>query len=144
MNKKKLNSNFVDLYSELDKACCEKFGISVGGVTEYINRLNNARFAPDRDEVLPKLVNYRNVRNAFVEDANELRKNGELSKEDLKWVKSFQKDLKKKNDPISVYLKKAKKYASRRKFGKFLLTVVILAAVAAAAYVVAGPVLHLI
>ncbi len=144
MNKKKLNSNFVDLYSELDKACCEKFGISVGGVTEYINRLNNARFAPDRDEVLPKLVNYRNVRNAFVEDANELRKNGELNKDDLKWVKSFQKDLKKKNDPISVYLKKAKKYASRRKFGKFLLTVVIVAAVAAVAYVVAGPVLHLI
>lgn len=144
MNKKKLNSSFVDLYSELDKACCEKFGISVGGVTEYINRLNNARFAPDRDEVLPKLVNYRNVRNAFVEDANELRKNGELSKEDLKWVKSFQKDLKGKKDPISVYLKKAKKYASRRKFGKFLLTAVVVAVLAAVAYVVAGPVLHLI
>ena len=136
MNKKKLNSSFVELYNELDKDCCEKFGISVGGVTEYINRLNNARFAPDRDEVLPKLVNYRNVRNAFVEDATELRKNGELTKEDLKWVKSFQKDLKKKNDPISVYLKKAKKYASRRKFGKFLLTAVIVAVVAAVAFIV--------
>ena len=119
----------------MDKVCCEKFGITTGGVGEYINRLNNARFAPDRDEVLPKLVNYRNVRNAFVEDATELRKNGELTKEDLKWVKSFQKDLKKKNDPISVYLKKAKKYASRRKFGKFLLTAVIVAVVAAVAFI---------
>ena len=133
MNKKKLNSNFVDLYTELDKDCCEKFGISVGGVTEYINRLNNARFAPDRDEVLPKLVNYRNVRNAFAEDANELRKNGELTKEDLKWVKSFQKALKKKSDPISVYLKKAKRYASRRKAVKILIPVAILAVVAVVA-----------
>lgn len=126
MNKKKLNSTFLDEYIQLDKACCEKFGISVGGVTEYINRLNNARFAPDRDEVLPKLVNYRNIRNKFAQDANEIRKNTELTKDDLKWVKEFEKDLKKKKDPISVYLNKARRYASRRRFLRVLFVILII------------------
>ena len=60
---KRLNERFLSSYIELEKTCCEKFGVPTGGVTEYINRLNNARFAPGRDEALPRLVRYRGTRN---------------------------------------------------------------------------------
>ena len=46
---KRINEAFLTEYMELDKICCEKFGVSTGGATEYINRLTSARFAPCRD-----------------------------------------------------------------------------------------------
>ena len=112
---KRLNHNFLEIYKELDRDCCEKFGVTSGGVTEYINRLNNARFAPDRDDVLPRLVRYRNIRNKFAHDVGSIRKSDEISKADIKWVRGFNRDLVKKRDPISTYLKKARRYARRRK-----------------------------
>ena len=60
---KRINEKFLKVFSELDRLCCEKFGVSTGGVTEYITRLNNARYAPDREQTLPRLVRYRNIRN---------------------------------------------------------------------------------
>ena len=133
MNKKKLNQSFLNLYEQFDKLCCEKFGITTGGATEYINRLNNARFAPNRDEILPKLVNYRNIRNRFAADEALIKKADELTKEDITWLRNFVKDLQKQKDPISTYLKKARAFARRRKFGKVMLTIGIIAVVAAAA-----------
>lgn len=134
MNKKKLNQSFLSLYEQFDKICCEKFGISTGGATEYINRLNNARFAPNRDEVLPKLVNFRNVRNRFAAEATLVKKSDEVSKEDIAWLRAFIKDLQKQKDPISSYLKKARAFARRRKFGKVMLAVGIIVVLAAAAF----------
>ena len=129
---KRLNHNFLEIYKELDKDCCEKFGVTTGGVTEYINRLNNARFAPERDDVLPRLVRYRNIRNKFAHDVASIRKSDEISKADIKWVRSFNKDLVKKRDPISAYLRKARRYARRRRiykilFALFLILIVSLA-----------------
>ena len=129
---RKINEKFLNNFLELDKLCCEKFGVATNGVTEYINRLNNARFAPNRDEILPQLVKYRNLRNRFAHEPQALRKADDIAKSDVKWVAKFKKSVKKKNDPISKYLKKARKFAKRRKFGKFTLVLVILAAVAAA------------
>lgn len=126
---KRINQNFLEIYKELDKDCCEKFGLTAGGVTEYINRLNNARFAPERDDVLTRLVRYRNVRNKFAHDITAVRKSDELSKSDLKWLKTFKKDLSRKKDPISVYLKKARRYARRRKFYKILFIVMLIVVV---------------
>lgn len=131
---RKLNEKFLSLFLEIDKLCCEKFGVATNGVTEYINRLNNARFAPDRDEVLPRLVKYRNLRNRFAHEAQAIRKCDDIDKKDVKWVKKFKKSVKKKKDPISKYLSKARRFARRRKFGKFVLVLLILAAIAAAAY----------
>ena len=123
---KRLNHNFLELYKELDRDCCEKFGVTSGGVTEYINRLNNARFAPERDDVLPRLVRYRNIRNKFAHDVGSIRKSDEISKADIKWVRGFNKDLVKKRDPISTYLRKARRYARRRKFYRTVLVIFIL------------------
>ena len=130
---RKINEKFLNNFLELDKLCCDKFGVAVNGVTEYINRLNNARFAPNRDEVLPRLVKYRNLRNRFAHEPQAIRKCDDLNKADVKWVAKFKKSVKGKKDPISKYLKKARRFSRKRKFGRFLLVLVILAAVVAGA-----------
>ena len=134
----KFNTSFLNSYLELDKVCCLKFGVVTGGVTEYINRLINARFAPDRDEVLPRLVRYRNIRNRMAHEAGALTDIDEITKSDLRWIDNFKKDISKKKDPISVYLRKARKYARRRRARKYfiiaLIIILLLAAAGVGAY----------
>ena len=130
---RKNNEKFLETYVELEKLCCEKFGVSVGGVTEYINRLNNARFAPGRDDVLPKLVRYRNIRNRFAHEPQALRSTDEIDKNDIKWVTLFRHDVHKKKDPISKYLRKARRFARRRKIVRIAVTVGVVCAVLAVA-----------
>ena len=116
---KRINERFLASYMELDKDCCDKFGVTTGGVTEYINRLNNARFAPGRDDVLPRLVRYRNLRNKFSHEVGALRRVDEITKVDVHWIRTFNRDLMRKRDPISAYLKKARRYVRRRKLRRF-------------------------
>ena len=130
---KKINKKFLKLYVELDSHCCDRLGVKAGGVTEYINRLESAKFAPKRDETLDSLNKYRNVRNILANDPKAMKKSKILTKYDLKWIKKFNKTLKKKKDPISSYLKKARKFARNRKF-KRVFVVLALAGAAAAAY----------
>ena len=105
---------------ELDKNCCEKFNVASGGVTEYINRLNNARFAPGREEALPRLVRYRNLRNKMAHEIGSLRKMNDVTKSDVVWLKKFDKDVSRRRDPISSYLKKARRYARRRRIKRYV------------------------
>ncbi len=136
MARRKINESFLAGYNELDKDCSEKFGVTNGGVTEYINRLNNARFAPGRDDVLPRLVRYRNIRNKFAHESDALRKSDEVTKVDVKWIRSFNRDVMKKRDPISLYLRKARKYARRRKIRRwaYVLLFATIAALSIALY----------
>ncbi len=127
---KRINEKFLTCYMSLDKICCDKFSIATGGVTEYINRLNNARFAPGRDDVLPRLVRYRNLRNKFAHEVGALRRVDELAKVDIKWLRGFERDLNKKRDPISVYLKKARRYARRRKLRRVFYAIAAISIVA--------------
>ena len=135
---RRINEKFLTCYMSIDKICCDKFGIATGGVTEYINRLNNARFAPGRDDVLPRLVRYRNLRNKFAHEVGALRRVDELAKVDIKWLRAFEKDLTKKRDPISVYLKKTRRYARRRKLRRafYAVAAISIAALAVALYFV--------
>ena len=125
---RRLNESFLASYIALDKDCCDKFGITTGGVTEYINRLNNARFAPGREEALPRLVRYRNLRNKMAHEVGSLRKNSEITKADVKWIRKFDKDLSKRRDPISAYLKKVRRYARRRRIKRYITVGAIVAA----------------
>ena len=118
---KKINEKFIKAYIELDKLCCENFSIQAGGVTEYINRLESTRFAPRRDEVLHHLVRYRNINNVFIHEARAIKKNDEITKSDLLWIKHFDRDLCRKKDPISAYLKKARRYARHRRIRRYLI-----------------------
>ena len=130
---KKINEKFLKLYTELDIHCCERTGVNAGGVTEYINRLESAKFAPNRDKTLEYLNKYRNFRNSLAHDAKAMKKNDMLTKGDLKWVKRFIKSLKKKKDPVSVYLNKARKFVKNRRGVKIAVAVVVAAAAAAVA-----------
>ncbi len=130
----KINESFLDAYVRMDMICCEKFGIATGGATEYINRLINSRFAPGRDEVLPRLVKYRNIRNRIAHEENALFTIDELTKSDIKWLGAFGKTISKKKDPISVYLRRARRYARRRKllrWGIFIFVLLLIAGAAA-------------
>ena len=131
---RKINEKFLSAYIELDKLCCAKFGVEINGVTEYINRLQNARFAPNRDELLKTLGKYRNLRNRFAHEPQAINKCEDITKADVKWVNNFKKTVKGKNDSISKYLKKARRFARRRKFGRFVLVLLIIAALAIAGY----------
>ena len=117
---KRLNEHFLASYIALDKDCCEKFGIATSGITEYINRLNNARFAPGREDALPRLVRYRNIRNKMAHEIGSLRRSSEVTKADIAWLRKFDKDIIKRKDPISAYLKRARRYARRRRIKKYL------------------------
>lgn len=131
----RLNSSFLSTYNGLDKICCGKFGIVTGGVTEYINRLINARFAPGRDDVLPRLVKYRNLRNRIAHEEGAIHKLEGITRADVGWIKAFTRDLEKKRDPISLYLRKARRYANRRKARKYIVAafaVILLVAAALA------------
>lgn len=98
----------------MDKICAEKLGIATGGVTEYINKLTNTRFAPRRDEVLPRLVRYRSIRNRIAHEVGAMASLSEISREDIKWIRAFAKVVADKSDPISVYLKNAGRYVRGR------------------------------
>ena len=126
---RRLNERFLSSYIELDKNCCEKFGVPNGGITEYINRLNNARFAPGREEALPRLIRYRNIRNKMAHELGSLRRMSEVTKFDIKWIRTFDKEITKRKDPISRYFRRARRYARRRKAKKFLLLFTSLLAV---------------
>lgn len=140
---KKLNVKFVEAYAQLDNTCGKKFGLSSGGVTEYIDRLDRARFAPERNETLQALNQYRELRNTLVHDALQMKRSSVAQGSDVRWIKDFTKKLNKQKDPISAYLKKAKYLVNRRKnrrrwrkFFGFLILFLVVAAVLAFGFAV--------
>ena len=138
MGKKKLNNNYIKAYAQLESRCQEKFGVTAGGVDEYVKRLESARFAPKREEVLGKLSAYQALSRCFDTEPNALRHIKEVQKDDIKWVKKFTGALKGKKDPISRYLKSARKYARGRKARRIFITILILAVIAGAAVAAAA------
>jgi hypothetical protein len=128
----KINEQFLNAFIALDKVCCTKFGVPTGGVTDYVNRLINSRFAPGRDDVLPKLVRYTNLRNRLAHELGALKQLDEVTKNDVKWLREFEKTVLKKKDPISVYLRKARRYARRRKLRRIGIIALTAIAVIAA------------
>ena len=111
----KTNLSFFNAYLELDKACAKKLDIKRNGVSEYIGRLVDLRFAPERGEVLPKLIQYRKIRNVLAHEEGALSELSEITKSDIQWITKFTKSVGKGSDPVSLYEKKAKRYAIWRK-----------------------------
>ena len=128
----KINEAFLNAYLSLDKICAQKFSLTTGGVTEYINRLINARYAPGRDEVLPRLVKYRNIRNRIAHEEGALGDILEVKKRDIAWIRDFEHDVVKRRDSISVYIRTARRNARRRRFMKVFWLVFLAVAVIAA------------
>ena len=136
--RKRMNELFLESYIGVDKVCCRKFCISNGGVTEYITRLINLKLAPGRDEVLSRLVKYRNIRNRIAHESRALENIGDITKADLMWMNNFNRLLERQRDPYSNYLKKThgarRKREGKRRFALVLILLLIAAAVAAYMY----------
>ena len=131
----KTNVAFLKAYIELDNVCCDKLGASRGGLTDYINRLISQRSIPDRNEILPVLVRYRNIRNRMAHETDALKHIKEVSASDVRWIKSFSKDVSRGRDPLSRYYKRME---SRKKWSKIrmILVPVLALVVIAAAFAV--------
>ena len=137
----KLNKNMVKfekIYEEVDKLCREKFGVEEGGIQLYIEKLDKAKFAPERDDTITRLANYKNIYTSYqTSKESKSRKSAEapsVTPEDIKWLGEFKTRIAKKKDPISEYLKKARNFARRRKARNVFIAILVIAAVAAAAY----------
>lgn len=133
MSYNKINQNFLGEYLELDKLLCEKLSAK-SGVTEYINKLSGAKYAPGRDGALPRLTKYRSLRNRIAHEPGALKDIDTITKEDVIWLKSFRKSAARGKDPLSRYLKKASEVATGRAFKKALI--LALAAASALAVIV--------
>ncbi len=124
----KLNRLFFNTYIEVDKLCAAKLGVERGGLSEYINKLINSRFAPDREETLNRLTKYRGIRNEMAHKSGAMDQLDEIDKSDIKWLQGFSADLSHKRDPLSRYLRRARGYVRRRRFFGFVITAVLIAA----------------
>jgi hypothetical protein len=126
MNYKKINEEFLERFISLESLCAEKLGVVTAGITEYISRLNSAKSADGRDEALRQLNRYRSLRNRLVHENKALKSMDEINKTDIKWLKNFEKLVKKKKDPLSRYYKKAKGSKRRKIFFTVLIILAIL------------------
>ena len=127
----KLNMSFFNAYLELDKICAKKLDISRGGVSAYINKLVELRFAPERSEVLPKLIQYRKYRNIIAHEEGAFSTLDEISKSDIQWINRFARSVSGRRDPVSRYERKARRFAIWRKIRVGLISVLAVVAVAA-------------
>lgn len=122
----KINLSFFKAYLELDKICAERLGVERSGVTAYINSLVELRFAPDRSEVLPRLIKYRKARNIIAHEDGAMDRLDELSKADIKWINKFAKQVSRRRDPVSRYERKARRYAIWKKVRVVLIILLTL------------------
>ena len=130
----RLNRKFFETYINVDKIAAEKFGIESGGLTAYINRLINSRFAPDREETLSMLTKCRRMRNVLAHESGAFDGGEDVTKDDIKWLQGFERDLTRRRDPISRYLRKSKSYLLRRRIATAVVVLALVAATAAGIY----------
>jgi uncharacterized protein YutE (UPF0331/DUF86 family) len=134
MNHMKTNQKFLEAFISLESFCAEKLGITTAGVSEYITRLTEAKMAIGKEATLEHLRRYRTLRNRLVHENGALRSLGDISKADVKWIKSFEKSVRKNKDPLSLYYKKSNDQKRKKKMIFTFVTVIIIAILAAAAY----------
>ena len=113
MNHSKINQSFLGAYIKLDKVCADKLDAKYG-VTEYINKLTDAKTAFGRDEVLGSLIKYRKIRNKLAHEPDAMEKLDEASRDDVKWLAKFESKVATGKDPLSKYLKRAGSTDRRR------------------------------
>ncbi len=108
MNHMKTNEKFLESFISLESLCADKLGITTAGVSEYISRLSSAKMAIGRDETIKQLSRFRKIRNRLVHENGALRSLDEINQNDIKWLRRFEKSVKKNKDPLSRYYKQSK------------------------------------
>lgn len=138
MNHLRTNEQFLEAFISLESYCAEKLGITTAGVSEYITRLTDARMAYGRDDTLNHLHRYRKIRNRLIHENGALRSLGEINKLDIKWIKNFEKSVRKDKDPLSTYYKQSKDDKRNKKILAYIFALLLAAATAAIYFAVTG------
>ena len=128
----KINMSFFNAYLELDKICAQRLEINRGGVSAYIGRLVELRFAPNRSEVLPRLLKYRKLRNIIAHEEGAFAELDEITKADVVWLNRFARSVSRGSDPVSRYERKARNYALWRRLRVAFIFIIALAVLAVA------------
>ena len=135
MNHMKTNQKFLEAFISLESFCAEKLGITTAGVSEYITRLTGVKMAIGKEATLDHLRRYRNLRNRLVHENGALRSLGDISKADIKWIKTFEKSVRKNKDPLSLHYKQASDKKKKKKFITWMIIIAIIVIAAALYYV---------
>ena len=138
MNHMKTNEKFLESFISLESLCADKLGITTAGVSEYISRLSGAKMAIGRDETLKQLNRFRKIRNRLVHENGALRSLGEINNNDIKWLRRFEKSVKKNKDPLSRYYKQSKDDKRNKKVLACIFALLLAAAAAAIYFAVTG------
>ena len=136
MNNSKINQAFLCAYIDLDKACAEKLDTK-SGITDYIKKLTDTRYAPGRENALHRLVKYRSIRNRIAHEPGAIKNIDTVTKADVVWLKGFFKEVKRGKDPVSLYLKAASKRAGRGALKRTLILAAIAVLAVALIWVIA-------
>ncbi len=105
MGKAEIKNEFYQTYSELDALCAAKLGIRSDGLAGYASRLGSTRYAPNREDILGRLARYEMASGSIASGDDPKQ---EISRDDLKWMKKFERSLIKCNDPLSRYLRRSR------------------------------------
>lgn len=100
---------FLQPYNDLDKLCCKIFNVKTGGITAYINEMEEKNFkgslvVESWSHDLKKLKHYRYMRNNLVHERNAYDFDRFLS-EDIDWIKNFRDMILNTNDDLSLLRK---------------------------------------
>ena len=135
---KRLNIKFFDEFKELDNLCIDRFGEIDGkrGVTLYIDQMDkNARLGKSSidgwESDYNNLKDVRHTRNQLAHSQGSFS-DKVCTKEQLEFVRYFKKSVKRGKDPLSLLQKNLKKKKARRRFNLFLISSLIIIAIALA------------
>lgn len=116
------NRKFLSEYIKLDRAISQMLGISFGGISEYITRLGAGPLREREKELISRLVRYRAYRNKLAHEVGALEGLSSITKEDVRWVRSFTSLVKKKRDSLSVFKRKEERKNAFRSFKRIALS----------------------
>ena len=135
LTQEQLNEKFTAAFEALALACNTRFGLTKGGVDEYLARLSKIRVADaDRDEVKAKLLASKSAY-ALLKAGSEPE--APVTKDDARFLENLADDIANKKDPLMNFIHTAKKYIRRRETGKFFIRLglwLLVAAVVTGAY----------
>ena len=114
-----LNVTFFEEFKRLDKICREIYGVSQGGVTNYIEDMKSvsafeSKEIPSWDSDLKFLIKMRHIRNQLSHgiDTMNLPMCGQS---DILWLKDFYNRILEQSDPIALLYQRRKEKAARTK-----------------------------
>ncbi len=119
------NVKFIEKYIILENAANVLMNKKSSGVSAYISELETLALDASAKETLKLLKKCRFVRNKLAHDPGALKSNGEITNDDIRFIKKLTSDMQRRRDPLSRLLNPSRSSASKIK------AIISLAAVAA-------------